>query len=395
MDWIASGVFAVPVWGHQRPSLGSSRGQGEQSHPLVSLIISLVNLLHDSQMVVIPAGATLVFSVMMTSLSTKYYQFILAQGVLGGIACGMIFTPVVSTVGQYFTTRRAWAMGIVVSGAAIGGIVFPIALNRLLNMHRVGFGWAVRVVGFIMLALLAYAGIVTKEFAPRRKKNIFLPGAFKKWPYVLTNAGFLIGLMGLYAPIFYISDYSLDQGMDPQLALYQVAILNAPSFFGRTIPNFAGDKLGRFNITIITYVACAVLCFCWTAATSTAGITVWVIFFGFFSGAAFSLYSPTVAQGMSTIERLHPFPVFSETPSNSNTLHVLVCPDPSDIGTYVGQGLAVCSFGALAGTPINGALIRHYSYLSASMFSGAALVVGTICQITARLFLEKQLFVVV
>ncbi|KAL2824612.1 major facilitator superfamily domain-containing protein [Aspergillus cavernicola] len=223
--------------------------------------------------VVIPSGATLVFSVMMTSLCREYYQFILAQGVLGGMACGIIFTPVISCVGQYFTTRRAWAMGVVVSGAAMGGIVFPITLNRLLNHHHL---------------------------------------------------------------------------------------------------SFAGDKLGRFNITIFTYAACAILCWCWTAATSTAAITVWIAFFGFFSGffsgSAFSLYSPTVAQ---------------------------VCPNPSDIGTYVGQGLAFCSLGALAGTPINGALIRNYGYLEASMFSGAAIMVGLTCQIIARLLIDKKPFVVV
>lgn len=249
--------------------------------------------------VVIPSGLVLVFSVMMTSLCTKYYQFVLAQGVLGGMACGMIFTPVVSCVGQYFTTRRAWAMGVVVAGAAVGGIVFPITLNRLLNHHHLSFGWSVRVIGFIMLALIVYAAVATKEFTPRRQKNMFLPGAFKQWPYIWTNAGFLIALLGLYAPIFYIADYALERGMSTQLALYMVAVLNGPSFFGRLIPNFAGDKLGRFNITIFTYAACAILLFCWTAATTSAAIIVWIVFFGFFSGAAFSLYSPTVAQGQS------------------------------------------------------------------------------------------------
>ena len=41
----------------------------------------------------------------------------------------------------------------------------------------VSFGWAVRVVDSIMLALLIYAGVTTKEFAPRRQKNLFLPQA--------------------------------------------------------------------------------------------------------------------------------------------------------------------------------------------------------------------------
>ena len=85
------------------------------------------------QTVVVPAGAALVFSVMVASLSTKHYQFILAQGILGGIACGIIFTAVASIVSQYFTTLRAWAVGVLVTGAAIGGIIFPIMLNRLLS----------------------------------------------------------------------------------------------------------------------------------------------------------------------------------------------------------------------------------------------------------------------
>src|SRR5437667_336979 len=36
--------------------------------------------------VIIPASITMVFSVMMTSLCSEYYQFILAQCILGGLA---------------------------------------------------------------------------------------------------------------------------------------------------------------------------------------------------------------------------------------------------------------------------------------------------------------------
>lgn len=79
----------------------------------------------------------------------------------------------------------------------------------------------------------------------------------------------------------------------------------------------------------------------------------------------------------------------------TNTNNISVCPNPSDIGTYVGQGLALCSFGALAGTPINGALVRNYGFLEASMFSGAMVTVGLICQIIGRLLLDRRIGVVV
>lgn len=234
---------------------------------------------------------------MMTSLSTEYYQLLLAQGVLGGMAYGMIFTPAVSCVGQYFTTLRAWAMGVVVAGAAIGGIIFPIMLQKL--QPRIGFGWAVRVVGFVLLALLIYASVMTREFAPRRRQGFFVPGAWKNGPYVLANMAFFISLFGTYTPMFYIIDYCLYRGIDPQLAYYQVAIYNAVGCFGRILPNFAGDKPGRFNMSIACYMSCAILCFCWTTTTDVPGITLWNAFYGFFSGAIFSLYSPTIAQGRS------------------------------------------------------------------------------------------------
>ena len=60
--------------------------------------------------VLIPSSITMVFSVMMNSLCKKYYQFILSQGVLGGLSTGFIFTPSLSVIGQYFLQRRAAAM---------------------------------------------------------------------------------------------------------------------------------------------------------------------------------------------------------------------------------------------------------------------------------------------
>jgi MFS family permease len=61
-----------------------------------------------------------VFGVMMTSISTKYYQVFLAQGITVGIGSGIIFTCGVSIVGTYFSTRRAFAMGLVSSGSSVG-----------------------------------------------------------------------------------------------------------------------------------------------------------------------------------------------------------------------------------------------------------------------------------
>ena len=233
---------------------------------------------------------------MMTSLASQYYQLILAHGILQGIGNGLIFTPALSTVGQYFTTKRAWAMGVVVSGASVGGVVFPIALNRMLNASDLGFGWSLRVVGFLVLVLLAFACMVMKEHAPRRRHKFFLPEAFRSGPYVFSVLAFFLTLFGIWTPIFYIVDYATFRNVNSQLAFYEVAVLNAASFFGRTLPGFAGDKLGRFNANIVVTLGSAILIFCWTLAQSSAAVTVLIALYGFFGGAVVSLYSPVIAQ---------------------------------------------------------------------------------------------------
>ncbi|KAI9838874.1 MAG: hypothetical protein M1819_004081 [Sarea resinae] len=322
---------------------------------------------YGARAVLIPASITMVFSVMMTSLCRKMYEFILAQGILGGFACGMIFTPVVSAAGQYFTTRRALAMGLVTSGASIGGVIWPIVLNRLLNFSTIGFGWTVRIVGFIMLPLLATTCALVIEWAPRRKgRDILLPAAWKNVPYVFANIGFFTTLLGLYTPIFYLVTYSVAHGMSLNMAFYEVSIYNAGSFLGRTTAGTLADRFGRFNMMILTDLASAILIFCWIAATSNAGITVFAVFFGIMSGAVVSLYSPCVAECATS---------------------------PSDIGTYLGMGMGFCSLAGLTGTPMNGAMIRNFgTYWQASVFSGLMVIVGTCSNVVSRLWLNKKIF---
>jgi MFS family permease len=46
------------------------------------------------------------------SLSTKYWQLLVTQGIMTGIGSGIIFTPAMGLLGSYFSTRRALAVGI-------------------------------------------------------------------------------------------------------------------------------------------------------------------------------------------------------------------------------------------------------------------------------------------
>lgn len=82
-------------------------------------------------------------------------------------------------------------IGIVTSGSAVGGIVYPIVLQRLIS--SIGFGWAVRVSAFITLACLCIGSITIRTNMPLRK-GFTLAGAvdltgFLDARYTLATVG--------------------------------------------------------------------------------------------------------------------------------------------------------------------------------------------------------------
>lgn len=66
-----------------------------------------------------------VFGLMMTSLSDKYYQFLLAQGFCSAIGASAIFYASTNSVATWFFRNRALALGVMSSGSSVGGVIFP------------------------------------------------------------------------------------------------------------------------------------------------------------------------------------------------------------------------------------------------------------------------------
>jgi len=298
---------------------------------------------------------------MLTSLCTEYYQFMLAQGVLGGLANGLTYTPTLTAVNQYFFKRRPLAMGIASSGSSLAGVIFPIALNRMLNKSTLGFGWSVRVLGFLMLALSIIACASVSSNAPRRKSGPpFLLAAWKKPVYTLQITGLFLVFWAMFIPFFYIPGYALSISISVDMSFYLIAILNAGSLVGRLLGGAAATHLGQFNTLTGSSVICGVLNLCWLAIDSLGGMIAYSVLLGFFSGTIIGLFPATIA-------------VTSEI--------------SNEIGSYIGMGLGVLSISVLTGTPITGAMINNYgSYHPAIIFSGVSSILGGIVIAGGRVY---------
>lgn len=144
-----------------------------------------------------------VLGVFMTSISTEYWQLFLAQGICKGLGDGLVFCPTVSLVATYFSKKRALAMACTATGGATGGIIFPLIAQQLLP--RVGFGWTVRTMGFIILFNAAVIVSVARVRLPPRKTGpLFEASAFKELPYTLFCVGMFLNLWAVYFAYFYV-----------------------------------------------------------------------------------------------------------------------------------------------------------------------------------------------
>lgn len=310
-----------------------------------------------------------VFCLFMLSLAHKneYYQIFLPQAIGLGLSQGLLFLPSVGVISHHFRKRRSLAMGIVLTGSSCGGIVFPVMLNNIIK--RSGFGWGVRDTAFVVLGCLIAANLMMKTRLPPKADRVPPPppdirGIVSHGVFQLTVAGSFLIMLGIWFPIFYIQLFAVVHDIDANLAFYSLAILNAASVFGRTIPNFMADKVGIFNVIIPCSGVVGVLIFAMFGVKSPGALIVFSILYGFFSGAFVSLISPMF---IALARHMH------------------------EVGARLGLGFAVVGIAALVGTPISGALLTDENlWYRPIVFAGVVVLAGTACLLGARIMHAKD-----
>lgn len=251
-------------------------------------------------------------------------------------------------------------MGLATTGGSVGGIIFPLIIQSA--TPKVGFGWAVRIVGFICLLLLAVSNWLIRgrpEFiaSPEPSQAVtpstpstssdsptpdgekinssrwrsFLPfdskkkkgrpsrgvtidlGAFRDPRFTLTTLGVFLIEWGVFVPITYLISYSLNDLHLPSAFSYQMlAIMNTGSVFGRWLPGIIADKVGRFNTMVLTVSFCLVVVLSlWLPSDRIAEenvggrkaiMVVFALLYGFGSGSGISLTPVCVGQICETRE---------------------------------------------------------------------------------------------
>ncbi|KAI0118928.1 major facilitator superfamily domain-containing protein [Nemania sp. FL0031] len=298
------------------------------------------------RLLIIPGSIGIAASIFFFSVSTEFYQYLLSFGVLGGISASLLFNPSISAVGHWFYKRRAFATGVACTAGGIGGVVFPLII--LYTAPRLGFGWALRIIGFICVAAGATASYLLRKRLPPNKKagaSIDLTSLSSPRFAATALATFLVEF-AVFIPYTYICSHAIHAGLDRQTAYLLNALLNAGAVPGRALPGYIADRFGPFNVMCVTALACVatILGLWYTAGTNAARVVAFAPLFGFWSGAAISLTPVCIGQVCRT----------------------------EDYGKRSGTAFFLASFGALVGIPIAGAILElnQGSYHGLIIFAG-------------------------
>ena len=274
-----------------------------------------------------------------------------------------------SSVMSWFQKKRALALGIMVSGSSLGGVIFPILVQNLLP--RIGFPWTMRVSAFLILALLALATATVRSRIPPKPRPFSVLDFVRPYSepaFATVSIGNFFGFLALFIPFNYITLSAISLGMSVHLSNYLISILNVGSIFGRIFPGWVADKVGRYNTQIVMCTFSFIVNLAiWLPTRGNAPIIVFAVLYGFASGTFVSLAPAVIGQ---------------------------ITTDMTQIGTRTGSMFALVSVATLIGNPVAGVLLIDDDgrYLYLQIFTGVAIIVATAFFILSKSLCPGRVF---
>ena len=337
--------------------------------------------IYSPRSVTLAGGVLFAAASILASFGTQLWHFTLTQGFLLGCGTCLSYIPAVTVAPGWFDRRRGLAMGVILSGTGVGGVVWA-PLLRYLNA-AIGFRNTMRATGALAFLLISLSSLVLKwdhtadlqrrqenaTRAAQRHRRFAIP--LVNWHIVRSRTfaaqatGAILQAAAYYTPIYFFSSYARTLGYSAAAGANFIALSNASSACGKVGLGFLADRYGRLNALVLCTVVSAICTIgLWLPSSvlqqdsnhhqhlSRALFLAFSAVYGVTAGAYVSLFPTALAEQFGV--------------QNFASINGLL---------YMVRGI-----GTLVGTPVAGSLIhRHAAGASAhvaSSFERTSLMVG-------------------
>ncbi|XP_057183938.1 monocarboxylate transporter 13 isoform X3 [Triplophysa rosa] len=302
----------------------------------------------------------------LASQATTLSHLYLTMGLISGIGWALVFTPIIASVMQYFTTRRSLAMGLGFTGIGLASFAFSPLFQYLVEVYA--WRGALLILGGLSFNMIACGALIRPIWNPKAVVKAKTSSNHNKCSRIhecfeislLSHRGFLTYTLaitffnaGYFIPYVHLVAHSRHIGFSEYQAAFVISVTGVADIVGRVVSGWASD-LGKMRMLHM--------------------LTVWTGLLGIFLlliplGVTYS--------GLLVVSLAYGFCAGAMTP-----LAFAVVPEIVGMERMLGAlGLLqfLESIGGLLGAPLSGWLKDYTgSYTVSFVAAGSFLVLGTL-----------------
>ncbi|KAL4210827.1 MFS general substrate transporter [Rhizopus microsporus] len=334
--------------------------------PITPVLMSLIG----TRWVLFIATICLTAGLVLASFAQQVWQLYITQSVMHGIGAALLYIVSMSISPQWFVRRRGFAMGIMVSGSGLGGLIMPFIMTHL--NESLGGTWCYRILGIITFVISLTSTLLLKEspHMPKTKKKSLKEmvdtSVCKDVNFIIWCISGNLSMLGYFIPAFYLPSHATKIGLRPSQGSILVAAFSAVNVIGRIISGYLGDHVGVININMLFLFACGLSSLViWLLANSFATLLIFILVYGFMSGSVFSLLAP-ITVSITGIERY-----------------------PSGVCLYL-FFMTAARFGPSLAGAIQTATNKN-SFLSQELFTGLAFILSALITLVLKYNMNNKL----
>ena len=264
---------------------------------LLSPLSTYITRVYGTRTTLLLGVALETLALISASFTHKTWQLFLSQGVCFGFGMGFLFVGSVGIIPQWFTKKRSLANGIGTAGSGLGGMMYSLATNAMID--RLGVKWALRILGILACVVNCTCAMLIRD---RNKATGSIQLAFdytlfKRPAFLLLLGWGFFSMMGYIVLLFSLPNYATSIGLSAQQGSIIGALLNLGQGLGRPLVGIFSDKAGRINLAgLCTFIGGLLCFFIWIFAKSFGVLVFFAIIVGTVAGTFWTTIAPVGAE---------------------------------------------------------------------------------------------------
>ncbi|KAI3405876.2 hypothetical protein KGF56_001484 [Candida oxycetoniae] len=272
---------------------GMAFGVGLFFSPLITFFMGIFGF----RSVLIVGNCLQFTALMLASWSRKLWQLYLTQGLMQSFGLAFLSIPATTILPQWFKKKRVMASGIGAAGSGLGGIVFNLGMQKVVDTK--GVFWALRVQSIIGFGLTWIAIFLTKSKASSHgiQFHLFDFSVLKMAAFWLTMLFIITCIFGYVIVLYTLANFTTSLGYSERQGSIVSAMVQVGSLFGRPVIGALSDRYGAATVGFIAYYIVGIFCLAmWIPARNYATVIIFALIEGALMGTIYAIIAPLLAR---------------------------------------------------------------------------------------------------